>query len=100
MADVRIDTAKVAETAVQISSLNKRLDQLLKDSQSNIKSLSTTWEGTASTETRTAYEAFAQKYFTEYYDTIEEYVRFLNSQVDEGYVKTEVSNEDLASMYK
>lgn len=100
MADVRIDTAKVAETATRMSALNKKLDQLLKDSQSNIKSLSASWDGTASDDTRRSYDTFAQKYFAEYYDVVEDYVRFLNSHVEEGYVATEVSNEDLATLYK
>ena len=97
---IKVDTAQVASTAENISRLNGELYTLLAESQTAVNSLSGTWSGKGSDDTRAAYDAFAQKYFTDYREILNKYVTFLNSHVDAGYVATETSVESLADRFK
>ena len=97
---IKVDTAQVASTAGTISRLNGELYTLLADSQTAVKGLSATWSGKGADDTRAAYDAFAQKYFEDYRKILDEYVKFLNSHVDAGYVATETNVESLAEQFK
>ncbi|MDR2591057.1 MAG: WXG100 family type VII secretion target [Oscillospiraceae bacterium] len=97
---IRVNTAQVAQIATNLENLNKRLDQELKDSQSTIKALSNTWEGEASQSTISAYDVFAAKFFQNYYDIINNYVKFLRTNVDAGYFETESANTNLSDAFK
>ena len=97
---IRVNTAQVAQIATNLENLNKRLDTELKDSQSTIKGLSSTWEGEASQATISAFDAFAAKFFQNYYDIIQNYVKFLRTNVDAGYFDTETANTNLSEAFK
>ncbi len=97
---IRVSTAQVAEIATTIESLNKRLQEKLEESRSTIKGLASTWEGEAATATIEAYDSFAAKYFQNYYDVIDNYVKFLRQNVEQGYFETETANTNIADAFK
>ena len=96
MAQITLDTEQVLAIASQIESDNIQLKELLE----NIDSLSSTWTGQAADETRTSYEQFANKFFQQYYDVLDQYVRFLRNNVADQYTQTETINTSLADAFK
>lgn len=94
-----IDTAQVEQIAASIESQNKKLSETLKESQTAIKNLSNTWEGEAAQATITSFDEFASKYFQNYYDIIDGYVKFLRNNVSQGYTETENANINLADAF-
>lgn len=97
---IKVNTDQVAQIASNIEGLNKKLNEQLTLSQTTIKNLANTWEGEASNATVSSYNDFAAKYFQNYYDIIDNYVKFLRTNVDKGYFDTETSNTSLADAFK
>lgn len=97
---IKVNTAQVAEIANTISGLNDRLKEKLQESQATIKSLSSTWQGEAADATIQAFDGFAVKYFDNYYDVIDSYVKFLRTNVENGYFETETANTNIADAFK
>ena len=97
---ITIDSEQVLAIASQIESDNEQLQQLLNDSKSTVDSLSSYWTGRAADETRSSYESFANKFFQSYYDVLNQYVKFLRSNVAEQYEQTEQVNTQLADAFK
>lgn len=97
---IKVNTDQVAQIATDIEALNKKLDEQLKNAQTTIKGLSSTWEGEAASATMQAFDEFAAKYFTNYYDVIDQYVKFLRVHVDQGYFETETANTTLSEAFK
>lgn len=97
---ITLDTDQVLAIASQIENDNNLLKETLEKTKSAIDSLSSTWTGQAADETRAAYTEFANKFFQQYYDVLEQYVKFLHVNVDDGSKRTEAANTELASLYK
>jgi WXG100 family type VII secretion target len=97
---IRVDTAQVSEIANTIERLNQRLSEELRTSEATIKNLANTWEGEAAQATITSYEQFANSYFQQYYDILDNYVKFLRLNVDQGYFETETFNTNLSDAFK
>jgi WXG100 family type VII secretion target len=97
---IKVNTAQVAEIATNIESLNKQLAEQLQNSQNTVKNLANTWDGEASQATISSYEEFAAKFFQNYYDILDNYVKFLRVNVDQGYFETETANTNLADAFK
>lgn len=97
---ITIDSEQVLAIASQIESDNKKLQELLNQSKATIDGLSSVWTGKAAEETRSAYEAFAGKFFQTYYDVLDQYVKFLRKNVSEQYSQAEQANTQLADAFK
>lgn len=97
---ITLDSAQVLGIASQMDSDNKELQRLLNDSRTTINNLASYWTGQAAEETRASYEAFSNKFFQTYYDVIDQYVKFLRSNVAEQYEQAEMSNKQLADAFK
>ena len=97
---ITIDSEQVLGIASQIENDNQQLQQLLNDSKATVDSLSSYWTGTAADETRASYETFAGKYFETYFDILNQYVKFLRTNVAEQYEQTEMANTQLADAFK
>ena len=95
-----LNTEQVLAIAAQIESDNQELQNLLNQSKTTLDSLAASWTGTASEQTRASYDTFAGKYFQNYYDLLEQYVKFLRSNVAEQYSQTENANTKLADLFK
>lgn len=97
---ITLDTEQVLAIATQIESDNRQLQQLLTDSKATVDNLLSYWTGKAAEETRASYDAFAGKFFQTYYDILNQYVKFLRTNVSEQYEETEQVNTQLADAFK
>ena len=95
-----IDGEQVLGIASQIESDNQQLQQLLSDSKAAVDSLSSYWTGSAADSTRASYDSFAGKFFETYFDVMNQYVKFLRTNVAEQYEQTEQVNVQLADAFK
>lgn len=100
MVQMTLDTEQVRSIAAQIENDNNSLKEKLEQTKSTINALSQTWTGTASEETRSSYEGFANKFFQQYYDVLDQYVKFLRTNVAEQYEQTEQVNTKLSDAFK
>ena len=100
MTQMVLNTESVLNIATQIENDNSQLRDLLNNSKSTVDSLSSYWLGTASEQTREAYESFASKFFQVYYDILDQYVKFLRTNVAEQYNQTEQVNTQLADAFR
>ena len=94
-----LDTNEVLSIAGQIESDNKELQRLLTESKTTLDGLSATWTGAAAEQTRAAYGTFAGKFFQEYYEVLDQYVKFLRSNVVDQYSDTENKNVQLSDQF-
>ncbi len=95
-----LNSDQVLAIASQIEADNQELQNLLNDSKATIDGLSTSWTGAAADQTRTSYDSFAGKYFQTYFDVLEQYVKFLRTNVAEQYTETETRNTQLGDQFK
>ena len=96
---MKLDTDQVTQIAQSIDGLNKQLFDTLTNSQTTINNLANTWEGQASEATITSYKEFANKYFQNYFDIIDQYVKFLHGNVVADYTDVETANKNLADAF-
>lgn len=97
---IRVNTDQVAQIANNLEQLNKRLREELTSSKEVIDNLANTWEGEAAQNTISSFDEFAAKYFQNYEDIINSYVRFLRTNIEQGYFETETVNASLADAFK
>lgn len=97
---IKISTDQVEAIATSVENSNKKLKTTLEESQTTIKSLTSTWQGEAAQATVGAYDSFAANFFQNYYDVIDAYVKFLRTNVSADYQATETSNTSLADAFK
>lgn len=97
---ITLDTEQVLSIATQIENDNNQLKELLENTKQTIDSLSATWTGQAADETRDSYADFSNKFFQQYYDVLEQYVKFLRTNVSEQYSQGEQANKTLADAFK
>lgn len=95
-----LNTEQVLAIAAQIESDNQELQNLLNQSKTTLDNLASSWIGTASDQTRASYDTFAGKYFQNYYDLLEQYVKYLRNNVVDQYGQTENKNAKLADLFK
>lgn len=100
MTSITIDSEQVLAIASSIENDNKQLQQLLNDSKTTVDNLSSYWTGKAADETRSSYESFASKFFQTYYDVLDQYVKFLRTNVAAEFEKTETLNTQLSDAFK
>jgi WXG100 family type VII secretion target len=100
MTQITLNSEQVLDIASSIESDNKELRQLLNDSQSTVEALSSYWQGQASDDTINAYKGFANEYFQNFEDILDQYVRFLRTNVAGDYSESESLNIKLADAFK
>ena len=86
---IKIDTGAIHSTASTIADQNNRLEETLLSCQQTVRSLSGAWTGAASEATIAAFDSFAAKYFSQYKEMLDQYVKFLNVAAGEGYEQME-----------
>lgn len=97
---ITIDSEQVLAIASQIENDNQQLQTLLNESKATIDALGSHWTGQAASETKASYDSFAAKFFQNYYDVLDQYVKFLRKNVAEQYETTEMTNVQLADAFK
>ena len=102
MAGMRINTEQVGQIAADIEAQNNQLAEQLQQSRDVMTHLinGNIWEGEAAQTTLGAFNQFADKYFQNYKDVIDQYVKFLRVNVEQGYFDTETQNITLADAFK
>ena len=86
---LNINTGSIRDAAASVSGVKSELEQLLSNCNETVQSLKGSWEGQAADATTSAFNAFYQKYNTEYEEVLRKYIEFLNVQAAEGYEDTE-----------
>lgn len=84
-----INSEVIRSTANEIKKQNESIFATLQSSQAAVASLSSVWKGQAAEATIGAYNDFASKYFMQYRDDLDRYVKFLNVEAASGYEETE-----------
>lgn len=97
---ITVDSEQVLAIASQIENDNHTLQELLNRSKTTVDNLSSIWTGQAADATRTSYETFSGRFFQQYYDVLDQYVKFLRRNVAEGYTMSENANTKLADAFK
>lgn len=97
---IKVNTDQVSAIATNIDSLNTKLKDLLLTSQKTVQGLANSWQGEAAQATISSFNDFAAKYFDNYYKVIDNYVKFLRTNVEQGYFETETVNTNLADAFK
>jgi len=100
MTGMTIDTNEVLAIAGRIENDNIQLRNLLDTSKVRIDNLTSYWQGQAATATQEAYASFANRFFQQYQDVLQQYVVFLRRNVAEQYTETESVNTQLADAFK
>ena len=98
--NTRISTEEILQIASNIEKLNKELSEQLAESKATIESLANVYEGESAQTTISNYNSFASKYFQTYEDILQNYVKFLRTNVAEGYTQVETTNTNLAEGFK
>ena len=96
---ITLDTEQVLAIASNIESDNQKLQRLLNDSKTTIDNLSATYTGQAAEATRDSYTQFSGKFFQQYFDILDQYVKFLRTNVSQQYNETEQTNIKLADAF-
>lgn len=97
---ITIDSEQVLGIATQIESDNQQLQQLLNDSKTTLDNLASVWTGQAAEQTRSSYSAFSAQYFQSYFDILDQYVKFLRTNVAQQYTEVETLNTQLSDAFK
>lgn len=97
---ITIDSEQVLGIATQIESDNQQLQQLLNDSKTTLDNLASVWTGQAAEQTRSSYSTFSAQYFQSYFDILDQYVKFLRTNVAQQYTEVETLNTQLADAFK
>ncbi|HRU98918.1 MAG TPA: WXG100 family type VII secretion target [Ruminococcus sp.] len=100
MPRIQINTDQVSEIASVIESLNRKLSDELTASRDLFTTLGNSWSGEAYEASKAAFNEFATKYFQTYYDIIDNYVKFLRTNVSQGYFDVETANTSLSDAFK
>lgn len=100
MARIQINTDQVTEIASAIESLNRKLSDELNDSRELFNTLGNSWTGEAYEASKASFNEFANKFFQTYYDIIDSYVKFLRTNVSQGYFEVESANISLSDAFK
>lgn len=95
---MKITPEEVLSYANTLKSLNVQLAEILTSSKTQVDSLKGSWTGVASEATISAFNGFANKYFENYQQMIDNYVQFLTKNVAESYAQTQKINTKIAEM--
>ena len=96
---IRVNTEQVGQIAGNIERYNAQLDEALNKGRATVQNLANLWDGKASQETIAAFNSFAARFFEIYRTMMDNYVKFLRTNVQSGYFETEQANVTLADAF-
>lgn len=76
-----ISPEEVLSIAGTLRTLNNQLEQTLTTTKQQVEGLGSSWTGAAADATIGAFNSFANKYFSNYKELIDAYIRFLEQNV-------------------
>ncbi len=98
MADIKISTQVLTDTAEKVRSINNTLDSKLADINKEMNNLESSWKSDAATDIRAAMNALKPR-FEEYKNVIESYAKFLVNTA-RNYETTETTIQNHAGQFK
>lgn len=98
MADIKISTQVLLDTAEKVRGINNTLDAKLAEINKNMNDLETSWKSDAATDIRAAMNAMKPR-FEEYKAVIESYAKFLVNTA-QSYESTESAIQTNAGQFK
>ena len=90
MADIKVSSTGMREKASTFRSIAESIRNYTEDMKKTVENLRSSWEGTASDETRNAFTKF-QETFDDKYNTIINYAKFLEEAAN-AYDEAEAAN--------
>ncbi|SDM85065.1 WXG100 family type VII secretion target [Bacillus sp. OK048] len=101
MADlIKVDTGRVAAAAKNIANYNNRIKDDFSSVESAIRALNSVWDGTAAEHAMDSFYKIKSTFHEPRYTVVDNYVKFLQQQVDPGYTQAEKANTTLADLFK
>ena len=100
MPDIKVNTRAVGLFADNLKGVNNRIRDRLPQLNNSVKSLDNVWDGPAASAVMAKFGEIKGKYESERYKAIDNYVKFLKTQIGEGYEQTEDVNTKLAEQFK
>ncbi|MBR5949278.1 MAG: WXG100 family type VII secretion target [Clostridia bacterium] len=99
MADIRISTATLEQTAKDVRNHANNLNNILEDCLKEMLSLESTWKSDSATEIRTNMQALQNKFFAPYKSVVDSYAKFLDDTAA-TYESMETGIEKNAQSFK
>jgi uncharacterized protein YukE len=101
MADlIKVDTGTVAAAATTIATYNNRIRDDFSSVESAIRALNSVWDSSAAEQAMDSFYNIKNTFHEPRYTVMDNYVKFLQQQVDPGYTQTETVNTFLADLFK
>ncbi|WHZ02755.1 WXG100 family type VII secretion target [Neobacillus sp. YX16] len=101
MADIiKVDTGRVAAAAKNIANYNNRIRDDFSPVESAMRALNSAWDSTAAEQAMDSFYKIKNTFHEPRYTVMDNYVKFLQQQVDPGYTQTETVNTFLADLFK
>lgn len=97
--NMSVSTEQVESIASQMASKNEQLNEELLRCKDVVNALEGIWQGQASQATIEAFNDFANKYFSNYKQAIDDYVTFLRTVVNANYAEVEKANISAAQAF-
>ena len=98
--EIRVNTDLVNIAAKNINDYNGNIKVAFESLDKVMASLGDYWEGNVGDNAETAFTSIKNAFNDERYSVIENYVVFLHTQVEQGYIETETTNTKLADAFK
>ncbi|MCM3694301.1 WXG100 family type VII secretion target [Neobacillus niacini] len=101
MADViKVDTRRVAAAAQNIANYNNRIRDDFSPVEAAMRTLNSAWDSTAAQQAMDSFYKIKSNFHEPRYTVMDNFVKFLQQQVDPGYTQTETVNTFLADLFK
>lgn len=101
MADIiKVDTGGVAAAAENIANYNNRIKDDFSSVESTLRALNNVWDSTAAEHALDSFNEIKSTFLEPRYTVVDNYVKFLQQQVDPGYTNVEKVNTSLADLFK
>ena len=100
MADMKVNVDRVVTAANNIKTLNNQMKNAFSDVQNAMTRLNSSWDGSASTQALSKFDAIKNSYCDARYNVLDNFVAYLHQQVGQGYTQTEAVNKSLADQFK
>ena len=97
--EIRVDTARVLETANNLASIQKSIQEDFEDVEAKIKKLDNTWSGEASEKAMSSFLDL-KNHLKISSKVINFYIQMLRDFISTGYFNTEEVNTSLGDMFK
>lgn len=97
---IKVNTAAVLRASVQLNAINTDISNGMEDVNRAMRSLSESWIGNASERCRSAYDYIDGNFTDSRFSVLNDFTRFIEQQVSEGYELTEQAVNEAARAFE